>query len=52
MSNDAKRTRTEVGRNSKAIRAIGRVGESAGERTRNALRELDSRRHTPVVREP
>lgn len=52
MSNDAKRTRAEVGRNSKTIRAIGRVGESAGERTRSALRELDVSRRSPVVREP
>jgi len=52
MSNDAKRMRTEGGRNSKTIRAIGRVGESAGERTRQALRELDPGRRAPVVREP
>ena len=52
MSNDAKLMRTEGARSSKTIRAIGRVGEGAGERTRKALRELDPTRRTPTVREP
>ena len=45
LSNDAKRTRAESAR---PIRAIGRVGEVAGERTRKALRDLERSRRTPT----
>lgn len=45
LSNEAKRTRSETAR---PIKAIGRVGESAGERTRKALRDLDLSRRAPV----
>jgi hypothetical protein len=48
LSTEAKRTRAETTR---PIRTIGRVGESAGERTRKALRDLDLSRRTPI-REP
>lgn len=45
LSTEAKRTRAESKR---PISAIGRVGESAGERTRKALRDLELSRRTPA----
>jgi len=45
LSSEARRARAEAAR---PIRAIGRVGESAGERTRAALHELELSRHTPL----
>ena len=48
LSSEAKRTRAETPR---PIRTIGRVGESAGERTRKALRDLELSRRRPI-REP
>jgi hypothetical protein len=43
LSTEAKRTRAE---STRPIKAIGRVGESAGERTRKALRDLELSRRT------
>ena len=48
LSAEAKRTRAQTAR---PVRAIGRVGESAGERTRKAFRDLDVSRRAPI-REP
>ncbi|HZL54180.1 MAG TPA: hypothetical protein VFC22_01010 [Solirubrobacteraceae bacterium] len=48
LSSEAKRTRAET---QGPIRTIGRVGESAGERTRKALRDLELSRRRPI-REP
>jgi hypothetical protein len=45
LSKEAKRTRAQTAR---PMKAIGRVGESAGERTRQALRDVDYRRRTPA----
>jgi hypothetical protein len=43
LSAEAKRTRAQSAR---PIKAIGRVGENAGERTRKALRDLELSRRT------
>jgi hypothetical protein len=48
LSKEAKRTRAQTAR---PMKAIGRVGESTGERTRQAFRELDLSRRTRL-REP
>jgi hypothetical protein len=48
LSNDAKRARTGAARARRSTMGIGRVGERAGERTREALRELDLTRRTPA----
>jgi hypothetical protein len=45
LSSEARRTRAQT---AAPMKAIGRVGESAGERTRKALRELDLSRRGPV----
>ena len=45
LSTEAKRTRAET---AGPMKAIGRVGESAGERARKTLRDLELSRRTPV----
>ena len=45
LSTEAKRTRAET---TGPIKVIGRVGETAGERTRKALRDLELSRRTPA----
>ena len=45
LSTEARRTRTQTAR---PMKAIGRAGEAAGERTRKTLRELDVSRRAAV----